>query len=62
MDCAKNLGELATLDMVINVCEMQMLWEMYSQRHASDGLKPVNGNAGAGSGAEDCQATGNTTN
>lgn len=46
-DCTKILLELASLEIVINVREVQLLWELHSQRHAAEWVKPVDGNAEA---------------
>lgn len=46
-DCTKIITELAALEIVINVREVQMLWEIHSQRHALAWTKPVDGNAEA---------------
>lgn len=46
-DCTRLIGELAALEVVINVREVQYLWELHSQRHAAAWVKPIKGNAEA---------------
>jgi integrase len=46
-DCTKLLTELAQIDVEITARQVQMLWEVHSQRHAGDWIKPLNGNAEA---------------
>jgi hypothetical protein len=47
LDCAMILLELTLLEIAINLPEIQMLWELHSQRHGVKWCQPTKENAAA---------------
>ena len=46
-DCMQMITEMSLLDVEITPKQMQLLWEIHSQRHATEWVTPLNGNAEA---------------
>lgn len=46
-DCMQIIAEISLLDVEITPKQMQLLWEIHSQRHATEWVTPLNGNAEA---------------